>query len=256
MVGRTKHRIVNRQAQPVQLSRVASPALLIPRRYPLVLVQGSNAALEYIVPPEEEVGTITSGSYAVSGQVITASSTDATGTILTGSYAVSGQPITGDDGSATFFLSQELDAAGQALGQSTNARRGQSFEVASPETLNVVAVKLTKEGSPADDITLEIQSNSSDRPSGTVLETASTVSGATLTSTSTWYDFTLDAPLALSASTQYWIVVGRSGATDNTNFYRWRRSPSADVVAAWLTSIETTGWSAGASSWDLTFRLS
>jgi hypothetical protein len=275
MTARPKHHIVNTQAQPVRFVRVATPAVLLPQRHVETLEQGRNwtfvlptlgfAALgtataaggAMTITADPTIASAIAGSATATGMLHLANdgaAVHALGTVTLGTATATGMTATGDVISE-IFLSQESESVSQAWGTTSAIRRGQSFEVAGSETLNIVALKLSKDGSPADNVTVEIHSNATDRPSGTALETASSVSGATLTGTPTWIDFTLDAPLSLSASTQYWIVVSRSGSPDNTNFYRWRRS-AADVEATWLLSTDTGSWSAGGSSWDSTFRLS
>lgn len=275
VTARTRHHISNTQAQPVQLLRVVPAPVLLPRRLTEVIEQGSNS--RSVAPT---LGFATLGTATATGGLHTIAAAPTIATAIVGTATATGSTHLGSDGTAVHqlgtvtvgtatatgmaatgtalsgpFLSQETDTATQAFGRNATPRYGQSFEVAGPQTLNMVSVKLEKAGGPADGVTVSIYSNGTDRPSSTVLETAATVSGAAISTTAAWIDFTLDAPLSLSASTQYWIVVERTGALNDSNYYRWRRS-SSNITAAWLTSLYTTGWSAGASSYDFCFRLS
>lgn len=256
IAARPTHHITNTQAQPVPLLRAAVPGVLVPRRQTEVLEQGSNAGLAFSVLPP--IGYVLYGQATATGYTHLGSDSAAVhalGTATVGTATATGMEATGTGAVAVFFLSQELESISQATGTSTAWYRAQSFEVTESETLNTVAVKILKDGSPADNLTIEIHSNATDRPSGTALATSDSVSGATLTGIATWIDFDLTAPLALTADTQYWIVLKRSGAADDTNFYRWRRS-SSDAVADWFLSTFTAAWTGGGSSWDSTFRLS
>lgn len=250
--ARPPHHSANTQAQPVRLFRFAVPTMLLPVRHHEILEQGPNVRLAYRPPVQgdSEVGT---AAAAGGVHVLTAAPTIAAAVV--GTAAAAGGAHTGLDGTFIVFLSQESDATSQSFGITAVPRRGQSFEVASPEILSVVALKLRKFGAPSDNVTVEIHSNATNKPSNITIETASVVSSATLTGSGAWYDFTLTSPLALSAGTQYWIVVGRSGAVDDVNAYAFHRS-AANIEAAWLASADTGTWSAGTSAYDHCFRLS
>jgi hypothetical protein len=274
--ARSKHFIANTQAQPVRLVRVAPVSVLLPRRHVEVIEQGQNWTFVLPTLAFATLGTATAtggvltmtadptiasaiaGSATATGLLHLANdgaAVHALGTTTVGTATATGMAATGDVLSEYFVSQESDDGSSLTVGATAAPRRAQSFEVPDGETLNVVELKLLKSGSPADNVTVEIHSNATDRPSGTVLETTSAVSGASLSGTAAWYTFTLDTPLAISADTQYWVVVGRSGAADDTNFYRWSRILS-DVDSTILHSSFTTSWSAGSNAlYDLTFRL-
>lgn len=95
----------------------------------------------------------------------------------------------------------------------------QQWQPASLLTVSQVQFRLSKGGSPVDNLVVEIQSDSGGNPSGSVLATSGTINGATLTGTGTDYTFTFATPYAVAAGT-YHFVLKRSGGNDGTNYYR------------------------------------
>jgi hypothetical protein len=84
-------------------------------------------------------------------------------------------------------------------------------------TLESFAVRMTKSGSPADDLIIELVEDNAGVPTGTVIQTwtipgASAPGGTTLT-------LTLDNPVPCYRT--LWVRMSRSGANDSANFYRW-----------------------------------
>lgn len=98
-------------------------------------------------------------------------------------------------------------------------RAAQGINEASAKTVDKLVVYIAKAGAPADTVQVAIQANAAGQPSGTDIAYG-TVSGSSLTTTAAPYTITLNTRVTLSASTQYWVVYKRSGATDNTNYYR------------------------------------
>lgn len=132
---------------------------------------------------------------------------------------------------------------------SSYEKQAQSFSFASTTPLKCVELYLYKTGSPTDNLVIELQSDSSGSPSGTVITTLGTIAGADLTTG--FYSFPCD--VSLSASTTYWIVLRRSGSLNGSNYFQ--------------TVLSLDGYSGGtnkrlaSSVWtdnsiDLAFRLS
>lgn len=89
-------------------------------------------------------------------------------------------------------------------------------------TANIVRFQLLKNGAPADNITVEIQGDSSGSPDNTAITngTSGAVAGSGLsTTTPQLTSFSFSTPFSLTAGTTYWIVLKRSGATSDTDFY-------------------------------------
>ncbi len=100
--------------------------------------------------------------------------------------------------------------------------QGQEFELSSAIDCSKLSVQIKKEGLPTDNIIVEIQTDSSGKPSGTPVTGTTVTKAATLISTSYSYvDFEFASPVSLSASTKYHIVMRRSGSKDGFKIIRW-----------------------------------
>lgn len=109
----------------------------------------------------------------------------------------------------------------QAFGNAAGTEKvGQSFKLSSAAGWNAssVRVRLKKEGSPADNILIEICANAGGAP-GTVLASA-TRPASELPVNLNWMEFTLGAPVSLATGTFYWVRISRSGALDGANYYK------------------------------------
>ena len=151
-------------------------------------------------------------------------------TALTFNVGYSGATAAADgDSYVTFTETITFDTATPVLDQSsrdgkvdfggTAARTlvAQPFAAIGTGTLTEVRVWLDKVGAPTDNVVLEIQTDSSGSPSGSVVGTVATVAGSSLTTTITQY--TYSTSIALTASTTYWLVLKRSGSADSANVY-------------------------------------
>lgn len=94
-------------------------------------------------------------------------------------------------------------------------------------TMREIQIFLGKVASPTDNLTIEIQTDSSGVPSGTVITngTSDVVAGSGLSSAGVKpVAFTWSTPPELTSGTTYHFVVKRSGAVDGTNHYRLKQS--------------------------------
>lgn len=109
----------------------------------------------------------------------------------------------------------------QALGNTAATTAvAQSFQLASAVgwDANVIRLRMKKEGSPTDNVTVQLRSDSSGAP-GAVLASAS-MAGANVSENLNWHEFELSTRVSLSASTTYWISIERSGSLDASNYYK------------------------------------
>ncbi|MFH1598394.1 MAG: hypothetical protein ABIB97_05015 [Patescibacteria group bacterium] len=86
-------------------------------------------------------------------------------------------------------------------------------------TLSSVSLYAYKVGSPTDNLEVAIQADSSGSPAGTDLE-LKTVAGSSLTTSATWTDWT-GFSYSLTAGTDYWLVITRTGGASTVNYYRF-----------------------------------
>jgi hypothetical protein len=153
-------------------------------------------------------------------------------------------------------IQQLVGASTQALGAATtNVEVGQSFTPGSAITLTEVRVVLGKSGSPVDNVILEIRADSSNKPSTTVLGTATNVyNGANVVTTASWWSFVFNTTVALSAGTKYWIVLKRSTAVAAASYLINYNTGSA--YAGGGISISNAGtWSAESATDDFAFQV-
>lgn len=131
-----------------------------------------------------------------------------------------------------------------------NEERAQSFVAGTTGWLDQVSLVLAKAASPTDNLVIEIQSDSSDSPSGTVLASSSII-GTTLTTSFVQRDIYI--PLAVTSGTKYWIVARRSGARDATNYYFWQTTDAADAYASGGSKTKSSGSWGSTDTQDRTF---
>lgn len=93
-----------------------------------------------------------------------------------------------------------------------------AFTPGSSCSLVGVTVYVNKVGSPADNLIVEVQTDSGGSPSGTAVGSGS-VAGTSLGTSDARTEVTFSA--SLTGSTPYWVVLRRSGARDETNYYNW-----------------------------------
>ena len=111
------------------------------------------------------------------------------------------------------------ESAGASVTLQTTSKTAQSFQLSSAVGWSAarIKVRIRREGTPADNIKLELCSNSAGSP-GAVLA-SKTLTGATLEENLSWHEFELSSRVALSLATTYWIVLSRTGAIDASNYY-------------------------------------
>lgn len=116
-------------------------------------------------------------------------------------------------------------------------------------TSSSIAIFLGKVGAPADNVTFEIQGDSSGSPDNTPITNGSsnTVAGGTLTTTFTLTTMTTSSAFTLTGGTTYWLVMKRSGAVDAANYYILCSSGAASGAYGNFTSKNYNGatWGAG-----------
>lgn len=105
---------------------------------------------------------------------------------------------------------------------SGNTRRSVQIKPYAAITSTTLKLLLKKVGSPGDNLTIEIQGDSSGDPDGTAITngTSNTVAGSGLTTDYAEVTFTFASAFSLSADTVYHIVLKRSGAVDGSNHYK------------------------------------
>jgi len=105
----------------------------------------------------------------------------------------------------------------------------QEFIAGATSHLMQVGLYLKKNGSPTDNINVEIWSDNSNVP-GVKLCTI-TLAGSTLTGSFAWYTVYLGDFIPVVSGTNYHLVLSRSGANDADNYYVWAADISTSSPA-------------------------
>lgn len=159
--------------------------------------------------------------------------TDGTGTMTwsapasasIGANLVAGEAITTNDalvmGSSTGAVIpqfEDIDTdTGQAFGNNTTIKLAQSIQCASDCTISGVGLNIKKILAPTDNFIIGLFDDSAGAP-GTELA-SSTIAGTSITTSYAYYAAQLTSSQTLTAATQYWLVMYRSGAQDASNYY-------------------------------------
>lgn len=148
-----------------------------------------------------------------------------------------------------------------AVGQSAaNERRAQGFKVPVSRMVGRVNLWLKTSGTPTDNLTLRIETDSSGLPSGTVVTNAVSkpVAGSGVGASYGWvaFDFDPSVPLPqLTAGAQYHLVLTRSGAVDGANYYVWGADQSSPGYADGAASVYGGSWQATSPATDHAFEV-
>lgn len=139
----------------------------------------------------------------------------------------------------------------QIQGETGAAERASApFTTVGTLSVTGVYVDVDKVASPTDDLVVEIQTDTAGNPSGTVVGTGGSINGASL-SAGAGVTYRIDVSASLSASTNYHLVLSRSGARDTVNFYRWSLGSTAGA-----TESRSSGtWADGPDAFKPIFGL-
>jgi hypothetical protein len=153
-------------------------------------------------------------------------------------------------------IQQLSSTTGYTIGETSSSEAvAQSFTTSGAIDVNEIRVPIQKFGSPTDNVSLQIWSDSSSTPNASLATADNLYTGANISITNSWLTFQFAAPVSLSASTKYWIVVQRSGAVDAVNYYRWVANGTG-VYAGGGRSLRVSGvWSAESAANDMCFQV-
>jgi len=141
------------------------------------------------------------------------------------------------------------------IGENVNREKeAQSFQFSASTTINYLKLQLAKFGSPTDNLIISIQTDDSNKPSGTILASA-TIAGSSLGAMAE-VSMALSSSITLSASTKYWIVASRSGALNGSNYYEWGGNNSGSTYADGVAFTYNVGsWVAAAAIYDFQAKI-
>jgi hypothetical protein len=164
--------------------------------------------------------------------------------------------VYGTDGAIATYDSStpfntNLIAGGTASSGQVGQAAGQSFTAGSSYNTSNIILLLMKEGSPSDNLKLEVLTTSI---TGTVIATSSNVAGTSLSTSKTWISFAFNS-FAIASGTKYYLRLTRDGARDGTNDYRWALCGSNVMSGGGSYALDNNVWSSESSTNDQEFSI-
>ncbi|GEM_PF-2868971 len=139
----------------------------------------------------------------------------------------------------------------------TETAQAQSFQIGTTAKVKAVDVYLKKNAGTPTDITVRIETNNVDKPSGTLADANATVTiPAFTTATYGWIRATFNTSFSLTASTTYWLVL-KIAAGANDNNYAWAADGSSPTYSSGNNAASADGgstWTADTAK-DMYFRI-
>jgi len=132
----------------------------------------------------------------------------------------------------------------------TYTNLAQPFTVSSSCTLKAIGILAQIEGSPTDHATVAVYSDSASAPN-TVIETGTNIDPAVSWAMAT---STFAGTTVLNSGTTYWVVLGRTGATSDTNRYDMGVSNTSPAFGT-INKKAGGGWSTEAAGFNFVFAV-
>lgn len=151
---------------------------------------------------------------------------------------------------------EDIGTGLQAFGDAASTTKvAQSIQLGSSRgwSADQVALRVKKEGSPTDNLTVELCADGTSAP-GTVLASA-TLAGASVPEHLNWVTLTLSTRVSLALSTTYWIVLRRSGANDATNYYKTDGNESLGYTRGSFKIWNGSAWVSRGTDADMLFQI-
>lgn len=117
-----------------------------------------------------------------------------------------------------------------------------------------ILVKLKRVGAASDNVKVSIQTDSGGSPSGTILDSA-LVAGSDIDEDSNWIAFDLSLTATLAYGTNYWLVVERTGASSNINYYVVDMDTDTTYGPGTLKVHTGAAWTTRATDANLAFQV-
>jgi hypothetical protein len=145
----------------------------------------------------------------------------------------------------TKYVASNQDAVLE-LTNETTGNLGQGFKVPVQTVIHKVDIYLKKTGSPSGQLTLNLETDSSGKPSGTVLDTSDNVAVSSVGASFALVTFNFATPVRLEAFTQYHLVLEGDSTYDSsfvtgTTVVEWGVDASSPTYANGSISTYATG---------------
>jgi hypothetical protein len=154
-------------------------------------------------------------------------------------------------------IQQLAGASGsRAWGSTTNVQRAQSFTPATAIDVSTILVVIAKAGTPVDNVSLEIWSDTgANLPNANIATSDNVYNGAAISGTLSWLEFNFSTPVSLSSSTKYWMVLQRSGASNDTDRYAVREDDGSLYAGGGVSIYNGSVWGAESATTDFVFQI-
>ena len=120
--------------------------------------------------------------------------------------------------------------------------KAQTFTPSATHVLECVGLKLSRIGTGANVLTVEITATTGGDPSGAVLASGS-IDTSIITGTPAWYSISMGATEYLNTGTKYAIVVSQNGAVADTIYWRYNNSDATYTGGTFVASDDAgTTW--------------
>jgi len=132
---------------------------------------------------------------------------------------------------------------GREIGEDERPQCAQEFILTSTAgwTADTIWLRITKRGSPTDNIVIRLKADNAGEPAAGDLATC-TLAHTAVGNYMSWVECTLSAPVALSTGTSYWISAEKSGAISTANFYILDGNASRGANGDFMLNWDTGGW--------------
>lgn len=104
---------------------------------------------------------------------------------------------------------------------SDNTKLAERIYFTRPQTISEVWLYVQRVGTLTGNLTVTIETDSSDLPSGTQVGGSATVTASTVSTTPGWLRFALATPALLAANTKYWITLAGATTISASNYLNW-----------------------------------
>lgn len=136
-----------------------------------------------------------------------------------------------------------------------NKKVAQSFQVGSNAIVPRVDLIIEKVGNPTTDVTVRIETDSSAKPSGTLVTNATTtISKDSIKDVPTFISALFSVLPSISATTTYHIVVSTSGG-DSDNYYKVAYNDSSNYASGQVSRMTDGSTWVSKATYDLAFKV-
>lgn len=141
-----------------------------------------------------------------------------------------------------------------SLGTDTTRIRAQKFTAVSSKNVTVVRVMLAKVGSPTNNVSAKIYSDSSGSPGSALATSTNSFTGTDLSTTPAEVTFNFSG-YSLTPGTAYWIVLYVDSGWGSTDYYTWRSVTASGTAYETVKIYNGTDWNGTTGAKGMYFSM-